>query len=119
MAVGIEALDQAGQYDELVQGLRQQYERLVGLVEGLGVHVEHLPKRKGKTGRLVDTGDDDEEEQADEYVALLWLRSQGHAILLFGVWGLTVYSGDQVWLCAATYCVWCPTTTRFNHSASR
>lgn len=66
LAVGIEALDQAGQYDELVQGLRQQYERLVGLVEGLGVHVEHLPKRKGKTGRLVDTGDDDEEEQADE-----------------------------------------------------
>lgn len=32
----------------------------MGLTEGLGVHVEHPGKGKGKTGRLVETDDDDE-----------------------------------------------------------
>lgn len=45
-------------------GLQQQEERIIGLVEGLGVKVEQSVRRgkgKGKTGRLVDTGDEEEE----------------------------------------------------------
>lgn len=61
LAKGIEALELEGhESDEVLHGLSGQYERLVGLVEGLGVHVEHGVKSKGKTGRLVDTGDEDE-----------------------------------------------------------
>lgn len=69
LSKGIASLDESGfESDEVVEGLKAQYERLVGLVEGLGVTVEGSNvKGKGKTGRLVDTGDEgaplDDEEQ--------------------------------------------------------
>lgn len=72
LSKGIEALELEGEEsDEVLNGLSAQYDRLVGLVEGLGVHVEQGSSRStGKTGRLVDTGDDDEhefdEQDADE-----------------------------------------------------
>lgn len=67
---GLDALELEGdESDEVLDGLSGQYERLVGLVEPLGVHVEHKAKAKGKTGRLVDTGEEDGQdydEDADE-----------------------------------------------------
>lgn len=49
---GLETLEGEGDTGEVGRGLRGQYERLVGLAEGLGVEVE------GRTGILVDTGED-------------------------------------------------------------
>ncbi|KAM0753279.1 hypothetical protein T439DRAFT_299565 [Meredithblackwellia eburnea MCA 4105] len=58
---GIAALDEKGgpEGGEVVRGLRGQYDRLVGLVTGLGVEVE---QDKAKTGVLVDAGDDESGE---------------------------------------------------------
>lgn len=59
LSKGIDSLDESGyESDEVLRGLKGQYERLVGLTEGLGVQVEGR-KGKGKTGKLVDTGEDD------------------------------------------------------------
>lgn len=71
LAKGIEALELEGEEsDEVLNGLSAQYDRLVGLVEGLGVHVDQGSSTgKGKTGRLVDAGDDErefDEQDADE-----------------------------------------------------
>lgn len=49
---GLEVLETEGDTGEVGRGLRGQYERLVGLAEGLGVEVE------GRTGKLVDTGEE-------------------------------------------------------------
>ncbi|KAI5474623.1 SNARE domain containing protein [Pseudohyphozyma bogoriensis] len=71
LAAGIEVLRAGGEGDSgVVEGLEHQYERLVGLVEGLGVVVEKKSlggkKGKGRTGRLVETDDDGELEDEDE-----------------------------------------------------
>ncbi|GAA5826811.1 hypothetical protein JCM5353_005403 [Sporobolomyces roseus] len=62
---GIDQLEEAGSENrEVLVGLQQQEERIIGLVEGLGVKVETSVRRgkgKGKTGRLVDTGDEEAE----------------------------------------------------------
>ncbi|GAA5915370.1 hypothetical protein JCM8208_007692 [Rhodotorula glutinis] len=65
---GINALEGEGQtsHDVLV-GLRGQWERIVALVEPLGVHIEERLRSEdmqGRTGRLVET--DDEREAGDE-----------------------------------------------------
>lgn len=62
LRAGIEHLQGGGLTGAVLDGLHEQEERLVGLVEGLGVAV---PGRKGKEGRLVDVGD---EEEPDEWV---------------------------------------------------
>ncbi|GAA5979622.1 hypothetical protein JCM11641_007890 [Rhodosporidiobolus odoratus] len=68
LARGINALDEAGnEGDEIMTGLRAQFQRLVGLVEPLGLTVEErlLEKGgKGRTGRLVET-DDEREDDAE------------------------------------------------------
>lgn len=44
---------------DVVEGLKQQEERIIQLVTQLGLNVERSTKRaKGKTGKLVDAGDD-------------------------------------------------------------
>lgn len=78
---GIQALEDAligtrdgegGSEREVIEGLWSQSERLRGLVVGLGVDCGKSERRvvtrkdKGKVGRLVDTGDSDEEEDGDE-----------------------------------------------------
>ncbi|GAA5962205.1 hypothetical protein JCM21900_002309 [Sporobolomyces salmonicolor] len=59
---GIDALEEAGtESHDVMAGLQGQEQRLLGLVEGLGVHVEESVRRgkgKGKTGRLVETDDE-------------------------------------------------------------
>lgn len=65
LRAGINTLDGSGENREVLKGLRGQYDRLVGLVEGLGVHLEEeVGKGKGKTGVLVDAGE--EPEEADD-----------------------------------------------------
>lgn len=57
---GIDQLAAGGEAGDVLRGLRGQYERLVGLVEGLGVHVEEeAGKGKAREGVLVDAGDED------------------------------------------------------------
>ncbi|GAA5837670.1 hypothetical protein JCM3766R1_000551 [Sporobolomyces carnicolor] len=60
---GIDQLERAGARvdDPVVQGLQQQEARIIGLVKDLGVSVVGSSQRnqKGKTGKLVDTGEDD------------------------------------------------------------
>ena len=60
---GIDLLEEAGSENlEVLVGLKQQEERIIGLVEGLGVKVEQSMRRgqdKGRTGKLVDTGDEE------------------------------------------------------------
>ncbi|BGP42995.1 hypothetical protein JCM10450v2_007115 [Rhodotorula kratochvilovae] len=68
LARGITALEDEGatSHDVLV-GLRGQWERIVGLVEPLGVHVEERlrsEEERNRTGRLVET--DDEREPAED-----------------------------------------------------
>ncbi|GAA5857462.1 hypothetical protein JCM9279_007567 [Rhodotorula babjevae] len=68
LARGINALESEGQtsHDVLV-GLRGQWERIVALVEPLGVHIEErlrTEEEQGRTGRLVET--DDEQGLGDE-----------------------------------------------------
>lgn len=67
LANGIEGLElDESVDDEVLVGLSGQYDRLVGLVEGLGIEVaaRREGKQKSKTGRLVDTGE--EEEASDD-----------------------------------------------------
>ncbi|KAL8280912.1 hypothetical protein RQP46_006591 [Phenoliferia psychrophenolica] len=62
---------QGNEHSEVLRGLRGQYDRLVSLVEGLGVHVEMdqmdgeqgqgQGKGKAREGQLVDAGDDDDD----------------------------------------------------------
>lgn len=57
--------------EEMLESLRGQWMRLVDLVEGLGVEVEDKEGRrkgKGKTGILVDMGDDNlvEDDEDDD-----------------------------------------------------
>jgi hypothetical protein len=59
---GIASLHQQGEQGEGLKGLEAQYDRLVNLVTPLGVEVPPRAQPQGKTGRLVDTGDDDEED---------------------------------------------------------
>ncbi|GAA6012730.1 hypothetical protein JCM10207_005341 [Rhodosporidiobolus poonsookiae] len=65
LARGINALDEDGrESDDVVTGLKAQFQRLVGLVEPLGIAVEERlreDKGKGKTGRLVETDDERED----------------------------------------------------------
>lgn len=65
---GINTLEEEGNEGaEVMTGLKAQFNRLVGLVEPLGITVEERlreEKGKGKTGRLVET--DDEREGEDE-----------------------------------------------------
>lgn len=68
LARGIADLEQAGvESREVVDGLRAQWERIAGLVEPLGVPIgERLPPRGGeRTGRLVET-DGEEEDEGDD-----------------------------------------------------
>lgn len=62
LARGIASLEDAGETShEVLVGLRGQFERIVGLVEPLGVVVEERlrePEAAGKTGRLVETDDE-------------------------------------------------------------
>jgi len=58
----ITALHQQGQHTEALKGLEAQYDRLVNLVSPLGVEAPPRPKQQGRTGRLVDTGNDDEDD---------------------------------------------------------
>ncbi|BGP19542.1 hypothetical protein JCM10213_000142 [Rhodosporidiobolus nylandii] len=66
LARGINALDDGDEEGaQVIAGLRGQFERLVGLVEPLGVVVEERLKEekgKGKTGRLVETDDEHDED---------------------------------------------------------
>lgn len=66
LARGINALEDEGTEGvEVMTGLKAQFNRLVSLVEPLGIIVEERlrePKGKGKTGRLVETDDEREEE---------------------------------------------------------
>ncbi|GAA5914787.1 hypothetical protein JCM6882_007272 [Rhodosporidiobolus microsporus] len=68
LARGINVLDDDGsETPEVMTGLKAQFQRLVGLVEPLGIVVEERlreEKGKGKTGRLVETDDEREEEYA-------------------------------------------------------
>ncbi|GAA5853202.1 hypothetical protein JCM8547_000240 [Rhodosporidiobolus lusitaniae] len=70
LARGINALDEeGGEAAEVMQGLKAQWERLRGLVEPLGITVDEElrgEKGKGKTGRLVETDDEREEDGGDE-----------------------------------------------------
>lgn len=63
---GIVALESAGsESDEVLHGLRGQWERIAGLVEPLGVAIEErLPPAPGqeRTGRLVETDDEHDDE---------------------------------------------------------
>ncbi|GAA5984494.1 hypothetical protein JCM10908_003373 [Rhodotorula pacifica] len=68
LARGIASLEDAGnESDEVVKGLRGQWERIAGLVEPLGVSIEErLRPRPGseRTGRLVETDDEHDDELA-------------------------------------------------------
>lgn len=67
LARGITTLEDAGtESDEVIGGLRGQWERIAGLVEPLGIEPEARlrPLRSAdRTGRLVET--DDEDAQGD------------------------------------------------------
>lgn len=59
---GIDSLaEQEGADSDVVRALSEQEERLVGLLEGLGVEAGRPGRgvKQGKTGRLVDTGEED------------------------------------------------------------
>lgn len=64
LARGINALEAEGATShDVLTGLRGQWERIVGLVEPLGVHVEERlrsQEEQGRTGRLVETDDERE-----------------------------------------------------------
>ena len=66
LARGIVAIEEAGsESDEVVNGLRGQWERIAGLVEPLGVAIEErLRPAPGseRTGRLVDTDDEEHDD---------------------------------------------------------
>jgi len=72
---GIDQLEEAGSENrEVLVGLQQQEERIIGLVQGLGVKVEQSTKRgkdKGRTGKLVDTGDEEVDPFSLGFVDLL------------------------------------------------
>ncbi|GAA5874268.1 hypothetical protein JCM16303_005794 [Sporobolomyces ruberrimus] len=57
---GIDQVEEGGNEPrDVVEGLKQQEERIIQLVTQLGLNVERSTKRaKGKTGKLVDAGDD-------------------------------------------------------------
>ncbi|GAA5910042.1 syntaxin [Sporobolomyces salmoneus] len=71
LSKGIDQLEEkaGGREDEVLKGLKQQEERIIGLVKGLGVHVQESQRRsgRGKTGKLVDTGEDDDEDEVDPF----------------------------------------------------
>ncbi|GAA6030759.1 hypothetical protein JCM8097_008860 [Rhodosporidiobolus ruineniae] len=68
LARGINTLENEGtEGAEVMTGLKGQFHRLIGLVEPLGIVVEeHLreDKGKGKTGRLVETDDERDEDDS-------------------------------------------------------
>ena len=59
---GIASLHHQGQHGEGLEGLEAQYGRLINLVTPLGVEAPPRAQPQGKTGRLVDTGDDEEDD---------------------------------------------------------
>jgi len=59
---GIAHLHHQGQQGEPLKALEAQYDRLVNLVTPLGVDVPPQAQPQGKTGRLVDTGDEDDDD---------------------------------------------------------
>jgi len=78
---GIDQLDETqekkgngngGKDSEVLVGLKQQEERIINLVNGLGVkgfeesHRKSSSRGGGKTGKLVDTGEEGEEEEEEE-----------------------------------------------------
>ncbi|GAA5926025.1 syntaxin [Sporobolomyces koalae] len=72
---GIDRLEESSgssESAEVVHGLKQQEERIIALVQGLGVNVEPSQVRnRSKTGKLVDTGDEvDPFETGDDAVPL-------------------------------------------------
>ncbi|GAA5981156.1 hypothetical protein JCM5350_007178 [Sporobolomyces pararoseus] len=53
-----------GSKDQVLESLKQQEDRIIGLVRGLGINVQESVKRKpksGKTGKLVDTGEGEDD----------------------------------------------------------
>lgn len=67
LADGIEVLElDESVVEEVLVGLSGQYDRLVGLVQELGVEVQvrrnQSTSAQGRTGKLVDAGDEDNEE---------------------------------------------------------
>lgn len=70
LARGIAAIQEAGsESEEVVNGLRGQWERIAGLVEPLGVAIEErLRPAPGseRTGRLVETDDEEHDEAAGD-----------------------------------------------------
>ncbi|KAK4692841.1 hypothetical protein P7C70_g9046, partial [Phenoliferia sp. Uapishka_3] len=81
---GIAQLSAAGETNaEVLQGLRGQYQRLVGLVGGLGVEVEEEERGEGKgkarEGRLVETGTDGEASDDEANSSGVQLISMGRS----------------------------------------
>lgn len=60
------AAGHAGEHDQVIKALAEQEERLIGLLEGLGIVLDGVGARGKQTGRLVDTGSEPELEQADD-----------------------------------------------------
>ncbi|GAA6059045.1 hypothetical protein JCM10212_001270 [Sporobolomyces blumeae] len=76
LTAGIDVLDRADASTvdrTLVDGLKAQEQRIFGLVKGLGIEVRESEQRaqaasgNGKTGRLVDAGDDDDDAYVDPF----------------------------------------------------
>jgi syntaxin 8 len=61
---GIESLTASEGKTDVVRALGDQEERLLELLDGLGVVLEGV--QRGKTGRLVDTGEDDQKDEQDD-----------------------------------------------------
>lgn len=83
LARGIEELEDAGlESKEVIEGLRGQWERIRGLVEPLGVEVTDRLREstvgKGKTGRLVET----DEEEGDDLIAVAGCASLAQSLRL-------------------------------------
>ncbi|GAA6021265.1 hypothetical protein JCM11491_001532 [Sporobolomyces phaffii] len=81
---GIDELDAtAGPDDQVLLGLKQQEERIINLVSALGITVQPSTVRgnKGKTGKLVDAGDHEEDEvDPDDAVPLADVKTPHVAI---------------------------------------
>ena len=96
---GIDQLDElartrgggAGSKDQVLESLKQQEDRIIGLVRGLGVNVQESVKRKpkgGKTGKLVDTGEEEDDtvdpfESGLVFILPLFLFFKGYSSLYF------------------------------------